>query len=279
MIDIIQISDTHFGTEVPAVIEALKARIAENKPDAILLTGDITQRARENQFKAATDFFASLPAPQKMAIPGNHDIPLYNIYARFISPYHHYEKAFGERTVHMQGRGVYYLGFDATGPWRHTRGHLKTKAVEAALQKARFAMQEGDILVVAAHQPLAVAKTTDENNILIHAETTAQLFAKYKVDIVLSGHVHYPLIERASRYYPSLPYDFILSGAGTAVSHRIRPGAPNSFNRIEITDGQIAVERYDYDSNTHRFIMHTRKLFHRYANGWQSDTDVVEQNQ
>ena len=79
---IAHISDTHFGTEVEEVVCAVKNTLAHIKPDITILSGDITQRALENEFSAAKDFLDSLYGNVKIAIPGNHDIPLYNIFQR-----------------------------------------------------------------------------------------------------------------------------------------------------------------------------------------------------
>ena len=245
---IAHISDTHFGTETPVVMEALKHELAAHNTDVVILSGDITQRARPSQFAAARAFMHSLPGMQKLVIPGNHDIPLYNLYARFVTPYRQYQKAFPERGYHLRMNGVYFLGLDATGPNRHTRGRLDATILKTELEKARSAMQPGDMLVVAAHQPLAAMQPSDQENILIDAKETAAILSEYGTDVVLSGHVHFPIIATTQTSYPELQRSFILSGAGTAISHRIRPGAPNSFNRIQI-DGKrqrIRMTRYDF---------------------------------
>ena len=91
---VLQISDPHFGTEQPHVMRALLQLAREQQPEVILLTGDITQRARRSQFAAAARFVSQLPAPV-LAVPGNHDIPLFNLIARALNPYGNYKRAFG----------------------------------------------------------------------------------------------------------------------------------------------------------------------------------------
>lgn len=92
---LLQLSDTHFGTERPAVVAALEALVAARRPDALLLTGDITQRARRAQFDAARAFVRRLGVPAVLAVPGNHDIPLFNLAARLAWPYAGFRRAFG----------------------------------------------------------------------------------------------------------------------------------------------------------------------------------------
>lgn len=272
MIDIVHLSDTHFGTEVPQVMQVLEKELEREPHDVVVLTGDITQRARPAQFKAAAEFMERLPGTRKLAIPGNHDIPLYNIYGRFFATYANYIRAFHAREYHTRIGNVYFVGFDATGPWRHTRGRLDARHVNEALKRARDAMEEGDMLVVAAHQPLGTALAVDEENILIDAKRIGHIFSEHKVDVVLSGHVHFPLMETAGYYHPGIRRDFILSGAGTAVSHRIRSGAPNSFNRIRIdAEDAITLARYDYDQKKERFLLHSEQRFRLGPGGWKKD--------
>src|SRR3954471_13501017 len=91
---LLHISDTHFGTEDPVVVLALQALAQELRADALILSGDITQRARAAQFKAAREFCESLRIPKMLTLPGNHDIPLYNLLAPIAMPYRGYQKAF-----------------------------------------------------------------------------------------------------------------------------------------------------------------------------------------
>src|SRR5690606_26580013 len=91
---VLHISDTHFGTEFPDVVEALVALARDQAPELVVLGGDITQRARRGQFEAAGRFVARLPAPV-LAVPGNHDIPLFNLLARWRAPYGGYRRIFG----------------------------------------------------------------------------------------------------------------------------------------------------------------------------------------
>ena len=95
MTTLLQVSDPHFGTEQEPVVEALLALAAAQRPDVLALSGDITQRARFRQFEAARRFVERVAAPVTLAIPGNHDIPLFNVPARVLAPYAGFERAFG----------------------------------------------------------------------------------------------------------------------------------------------------------------------------------------
>lgn len=251
---IAHISDTHFGTEVIPVMESLQAAMREQAPDIIILSGDITQRARAGEFKKAVNFAKGLPAPV-LTVPGNHDIPLYNVARRFLSPYGRYKRAFGAREWLWQGHGMAVVGFDATNPCRHTRGALDPDRTLETLAAARKTIGADTPLLAVVHQPFVVAWPEDEDERLIHAAGNAAAFAAHKVKAVLSGHVHVPFISTLEQDFPGIADLPLHCGAGTAFSHRVRPGAPNSFNMLTVPpQGDVSVEVFLYDTNAGRFI-------------------------
>ncbi|MGZ5269625.1 MAG: metallophosphoesterase [Ramlibacter sp.] len=83
---LLHISDTHFGTEQPKVAAALLALAHERRPDLLVYSGDMTQRAREVEFAAARAFCQELGIARMLALPGNHDIPLFDVFARAMHP-------------------------------------------------------------------------------------------------------------------------------------------------------------------------------------------------
>lgn len=264
---IVQISDMHFGTEVPKIVEAAVESIAAIKPDIIVLSGDITQRARPSQFAAAKSFMDGLTASVKLVIPGNHDIPLYDIFTRLIAPYRNYVKVFGKREDSWRGKGIGILCYDATNPLRHTRGEVPRKKLLRRLQAFERQLGEGELLIACAHQPLVTAWEKDIPETLIGREVSAQLWSENNVDLVMSGHVHVPLITTTRKYFPNLPRHFILCGAGTAISSRVRPGAPNSFNLVKSSSPDaISVTLHAFDGV--RFVPDVPLQFHLVGDGW-----------
>ncbi len=247
MTRLLHISDTHFGTEMTPVVKVLQAAVAQIAPDVVVLSGDITQRARASQFAAARTFCDSLGVPV-LAVPGNHDLPLYHVLARMYWPYRNYQRFFGAREWQVQHGDVMIVGFDATHPLRHTRGKLAPAHVERKLQQARAAAPDA-MLVAVVHQPVAVAWPEDTPEILINAQAVAEVFARHRVAAVLSGHVHVPMLAHSDKIFADIKPAFLHSGAGTAVSHRIRPCAPNSFTVLECDAKAARVEGqiYIYD--------------------------------
>ena len=268
---LVHLSDTHFGTERPELVRAVEKAILAIKPDIVTISGDITQRALVSQFQAAKSFLDALPADLKFVIPGNHDIPLYNVPLRLVDPYSHYNAVFGLREGIWCHDNIGIIGYDATSRWRHTRGSLLEADLIAHIKHARSQLKPGALLVACAHQPLVVGLPNDQENILVNSNAIAQIFAQNGVDLVLSGHVHWPLISTTEDAFPTLARSFVLSGAGTAISHRTRPGAPNSFNVIRITaDPTPAIEitLMEHNAEQQQFEKRVVKRFGQTDRGW-----------
>jgi 3',5'-cyclic AMP phosphodiesterase CpdA len=264
---IAHLSDTHFGTEVVPVVEALVDILAALRPDVVVVSGDITQRARAHEFAAAKAFFQRLPAPV-LVMPGNHDIPLFDIFSRAFNPYGNFRKSFGARTGAWHGVDASVYALDTTDRLRHTRGRVDLG------QLARLAPPPGPrrIRVAAVHQPLHAAWAQDRDEVLLNARQAAQAFSDSGIDVVLSGHVHVPVITTTRELFPGLQRHFILAGAGTAVSHRTRPGAPNAFNLIGgglLEAGpELRVQPFHYEAEKASFHEKAGYRFRIAEGGW-----------
>jgi 3',5'-cyclic AMP phosphodiesterase CpdA len=269
---IVHLSDTHFGTEIPVVVDALRNIIGARKPDLIIVSGDITQRARRAEFDAAKRFFQSLPPPL-LVIPGNHDIPLFDLLARGLFPYRNYCAALGRQSGTWFGGDVAVFGFNSTSPLRHTRGKLSPAHFKATLKESPPESPRNCIRIACVHQPLHTAWMQDAHNRLIDVETTAEQFSRHDFDLVLSGHVHVPYIATTRESFPALNRHFILSGAGTATSYRTRPGAPNSFNFIETgsngEDAEVDITLCRFDEEKSEFLENPPYRFRRVQDGWK----------
>lgn len=222
---LLQISDTHFGTEQPPVVEALVALAAQQRPDLVVLSGDITQRARPAQFRAAKAFVDRLGAPV-LAVPGNHDIALFDLWARLTRPYARYTKVFGATLEPVYSSpDLLVVGVNTTRAWRHKHGEVSAAQIDhvATLLTAASPRQ---LRLVVVHQPAAVARAEERSNLLRGHHAALQVWSAAGADLVMGGHIH-------------LPYTLALDGlarrlwvlqAGTAISSRTRREAPNSVN-------------------------------------------------
>jgi len=256
---VLHISDTHFGTEEPPVVEALRRLAHELRPQVVVLSGDITQRARSAQFAAARRFCDSLQAPHLLALPGNHDIPLYNVFARVFDPYGGYRAAFGDELEPVLAlEDLLVVCVNTTRPARHKDGEVSREQIERVSQRLRGASRR-QLRVVVTHQPACVMREEDEKDRLHGGHRAVAAWSKAGADLVLGGHIHLPyLTDLCARVKGTERAMFCLQ-AGTAISHRVRHGTPNSVNVVKWqapSGGQprgCRVERWDYDLADDRF--------------------------
>jgi 3',5'-cyclic AMP phosphodiesterase CpdA len=274
---IAHLSDPHFGTVQDGVRSALLAVVRGLAPDLVLISGDITQRARRAQFRAARDFLTALRPVPAVAIPGNHDIPLFNVVARLLRPYggfHRYLQEFREVKVDLGG--VRVIGLNSTSKWRHVQGRLDLDRIRPLLRGNTPSGQVGPVgvRIVAVHHPLDCAKRVDDKNLIVDREAVFRELEAAEVDLVVSGHVHDPFVTLSADRYQDWRRSMILSVAGTCLSWRTRKGAPNSFHLIDVDpDGpmpRIVLSRYDFDGAA-RFAPRTdavARFERRGATGW-----------
>jgi 3',5'-cyclic AMP phosphodiesterase CpdA len=248
---LLQISDPHFGTEQPPVVDALLRLHRQVQPTLVVLSGDVTQRARRGQFAAAESFCRQLAPTPIVAIPGNHDIPLFNVAVRMLQPYANFQRVFGnEMEPRYCGEGLLVLCVNTTRPRRHKDGEVSEAQIERVARELRQAPSE-HVRIVVTHQPVHVVRTQDLENLLHGHEAAVRAWSEAGADIIMGGHIHLPYVRplaQAGRRTWAVQ-------AGTAVSHRIRDNVPNSVNIVRHPRGDLvcSVERWDYDAVGRRF--------------------------
>lgn len=242
---LLHLSDTHFGTEQPLVVEALVALARQLQPDLLVLSGDITQRARPEQFQTARAFMDRLGAPE-LAIAGNHDIPLYNLWARMRHPYAGHAATFGKdlEPVFRSGE-LLVVGVNTTRAWRHKHGQVSATQVDRVARLLEGA-DAAQLRLVVVHQPAAVIRPEDRVNRLRGSGHALRRWSQAGADMVLGGHIHLPYVAHPS----GLARPLWVVQAGTAVSDRLRDASPNSVNVLrwgtDAAAGCCAIERWDY---------------------------------
>ncbi|MDQ2641174.1 MAG: metallophosphoesterase [Pseudomonadota bacterium] len=258
---IAQISDPHFGTEVDAVRDALLADLHADPPDLLLLTGDITQRARSAQFAAARDFLGALPPMPRICLPGNHDLPLFDVFTRFTRPYGRFRRFISpQREPVFEDARLAVLGVDATSPWRHKDGKVNAAQIDGLA--SRIARLPQPFRLVATHQPLASATHSDTRNVIHGAPQALQRWIGAGADLFLGGHIHLPYCLPVET--PDGQRRAMLLQAGTCISHRTRQGVPNSYNVIvleqDLAQRRMHMERRDFDATTGAFMPRHRHV-------------------
>lgn len=227
---ILHLSDLHFGTETPAVVEALVTLASQTNPRLVLLTGDITQRARRAQFAAARRFVDRLQAPV-VAIPGNHDIPLFNVFARISAPYGGYRRFFGPALEPvLDGDDVIAVGVNSTRASRHKNGEVSPDQVAWVNRHLQGARPE-QLRIVMLHHPIRALVESDHENLPAGHAMAAQEWVAAGADLILGGHIHLPYVMPLSAGRHGERRAWAVQ-AGTAVSSRVRNNVPNSVNLI-----------------------------------------------
>jgi 3',5'-cyclic AMP phosphodiesterase CpdA len=254
---LLHVSDPHFGTEVAPVVEALVRLAHERRPDVLVLSGDITQRARRSQFAAARAFVDRLGIARVVVLPGNHDIPLFNPWLRLVRPYANYARAFGaDLETTLETEGLWLRTVRTTRRWRHKHGEVSDAQIEA-VSHALHGVAAHQLRIVVVHQPMHVPRASDEHDLLRNAGDAARAWAAAGADMVLGGHIHLPYVLPMSQRYAGLARELWCVQAGTAVSSRIRAEAVQSVNLIEYEPGRDAtaceVVRWDHVAAAERF--------------------------
>jgi 3',5'-cyclic AMP phosphodiesterase CpdA len=269
VLNIAHLSDPHFGTINDGVAEGLLRSLQRIAPSLVLLTGDITQRARHSQFQGAKEFTHKLKPTPVIAVPGNHDIPLLNLPARLFYPYRGFKRLFKDQLEKDFIHGdVQVYGLNSTSRWRHIQGDFN---IERIKKRFRGPPSKCKVRVVAFHHPVDCFRDTDEKNLLKGREPAMKVFSEAGIDLVLGGHIHDPFVTLSNRRYPGLARPMIVAVAGTCTSWRTRRNAPNSFNLIEIntdSDPRISIIRYDIRSDFD-FVPVTENHFIKTSEGWR----------
>ena len=231
------LSDIHFGLEDNNALDWVAGEISARKPDAVMITGDLTMRARHREFDAARKWILSLDAPVTVEV-GNHDMPYFNLLERFFAPYKRFKgmERLVEREIDLQGLAIVPLktAVRAQPRLNWSKGWVTDAALTDCLN-AIDALPARDAKLVAVHHPLREVGTQGTALTKNGNKALAEL-AKRNVAAVLSGHVHdaFDLVEET----PNGPVRMI--GAGT-LSQRVR-STPPSFNELTYIDGELSVQ-------------------------------------
>lgn len=251
---VLQVSDPHFGTERPMALAALERFCTELRPDLLLITGDITQRARPAEFSRAKAFVDRLAVPARLVIPGNHDIPLYAVASRLLQPYRRYERAFGvAQDGEFETDDLLVISLNTTRRYRHKHGEVSDAQIERTAQRLSRATS-AQLRLVAVHQPVAVTKEADLVNLLRGHAKAVRRWSEAGADAVVGGHIHLPYVLPLHERRHDLPRPIWAVQAGTALSTRVRGGIPNSVNVIRTGPAREGVvERWDVDETAGLF--------------------------
>ena len=261
------LSDLHFDRVDPAVLEPLRHKLHSLAPHLVVVSGDLTQRARANQFRAAMDFLATLPRPQ-LVVPGNHDIPLYNVLKRFLAPLANYKRIVGDDlSPEFIDDEMAVVGVNTARSLTFKGGRINEKQVEAVRARLCGLPQEMSKVLV-THHPFNVPKHSDEKDQIVgRAGKALRKLADCGADVLLSGHLHEPHVGHTAERYKIDGFSALVVHAGTATSSRTR-GSTNSFNLLRLEPRHIEVDLYQWTGSD--FIHGDTEAYDHDDHGWRN---------
>ena len=271
---IVHLSDLHFGRVDAALLEPLRRTILDVKPHLVVVSGDLTQRARAGQFRAARAWLDTLPKPQ-LVVPGNHDVPLYNVFKRFVSPLRNYRRYIDENTdPHFADDEIAVSGINTARSLTFKGGRINDEQVERVLAQICKVPDEVTKIIV-THHPFDVPAHEKENQIVGRARMAIRKLAECGADLFLSGHLHASHTARTAERYKIAGYSALVVQAGTATSTRGR-GESNSFNVILIDHPRVSVERHAWSPERGTFSLSRTETFEHTPKGWTTSGHVLD---
>lgn len=266
---IVHISDLHFGRVDQATTEPLVHKIQELQPQLLAISGDLTQRARSWQFREARRFLDRLPNRQ-IVVPGNHDVPAYNLVKRFFDPlkkFHRYITP--ERLPSFVDEEIAAFGMNSTLSLTTKYGRLRERDIVAVCEKL-LQLPDERMKVVVCHHPFDLPANHTARDLIGGAAGAMQSFAACGVDLILSGHLHLSHTSLTAERYRIPGHSALIVQAGTAISNRGR-GEFNSFNVLRVDGQKLTVERFTFDTATSSYQLLKVEQFTRTASGWAGE--------
>jgi 3',5'-cyclic AMP phosphodiesterase CpdA len=261
---IAHISDLHFGTEEPHIVDAILDDLSSVQPHLVVVTGDLTQRARQHEFEAARRFLDKIPGP-RLVVPGNHDIPAYNLAARFLWPlaaYRRYidddvEPTFADDQIAVAGVNTARSNTGKDG-----------RVSKADIERLRqFFCRETSATtkILAAHHPFIPPERDPSAALVGRATDALHMLADCGCHVILAGHLHHAYAGDVRPHHVEVKRSILVIQAGTAVSRR-RRGEANGYNLLTIEPDRLRLEVRTHQNS--RFVPQTQTAYAYAASGW-----------
>ena len=262
---IVHLSDLHFGRLDPATLDPLRRAVHDAQPDLVAISGDFTQRARRTEFTAARDFLDSIQPP-KLVVPGNHDVPYWNVARRFLQPLTRYRRYISDDLEpEFVDDEMAVLGVNTARALANGGGRISGRQVERVVQRLA-ALPQAIVRIVVTHHPFDLPPGVRERRLLGRARMAMARLSKANADLFLSGHLHLSHASRAADRYRIEGHSGLIVQAGT-VSMRSRGEQP-SFNLLRIHRPEIALTKFLWDSHQGTFTAADWGRYRHLADGW-----------
>jgi 3',5'-cyclic AMP phosphodiesterase CpdA len=268
---IAHLSDLHFGKIDAELLEPLRRMLHALKPHVLVVSGDLTQRAKPEQFRAARQYLDTLPKPQ-IVVPGNHDVPLYNMFQRFLTPLRKYRKFISaDLEPSYIDEEIAVVGVNTARSLVFKGGRINEEQVESVRRKI-CDLGEDVTKIIVSHHPFDMPDHwEDQHQVVGRAAMAMKALAECGADVYVSGHMH-----KSHSGEPSTPFDLggfnaLMVAAGTATSTRGR-GEQNAFNTLRVSGDNIVVEHYEWDEKAKDFDLEKSQNYKFTAKGWVAGT-------
>ena len=268
---VLHISDLHFGRADLQVVEALRRSSQELEPHVIAVSGDLTQRAKHAEFVAAAKFLNSLRAP-KVVVPGNHDIPLYNVVARFLAPLARYRRYIdSDVESSFVDNEIAVAGLSTARSLTFKGGRINHEQVKRV--RELFCGTENErVRILVTHHPFRLSGRSDDKNLVGRASMALGCLSECMPDVLLAGHMHAHEVGTTADRFDLGGRSAIVVQAGTATSTRAR-GEKNSFNLLCVDREAVTIRPYDWDLASDTFAPGALRRYMRHDREWVSDGD------
>jgi 3',5'-cyclic AMP phosphodiesterase CpdA len=263
---LVHLSDLHFGTVDSAIVTPLLEFIRATKPDFVVISGDLTQRARTVEFIEARRFIAAIPFPH-MVIPGNHDVPLHNVFARLFRMLDKFRRYICENLEPFYlDEEIAVAGVNTTRALTGKNGRINQAQLEKL--RARFAtVSAAHVKIIVTHHPFDLPPGVVGDRVVLRAKQAMKVLAQIPVDMLLAGHFHVAGTTRTTTRYQIDSYSALIVAAGTSTSTRGR-GQSNSLNVIQVESCAITIAQHQWRPDRNVFELHATDRFTRTVDGW-----------
>ena len=254
---LIHCSDVHFGPpHLPRVADGLLELIEGQRPDLVVISGDLTQRATPQQFRQARRFVDRIPAPT-LVVPGNHDVPMYRslFLERIFNPFGAYRAHFSRELEPVyRDRQMLVIGINTAFNWTIKGGRITPHRLRE-VGELLAASPPAQFRVVVPHHDLIPPPNFIRGRVAANARRAMELFSAAGVDLVLSGHQHQTYLATSEEFYPQGRPPVIVLHSGTTTSSRGRGGERrlNTCNRVELDDRSLIVSHFGWQPGLGRF--------------------------
>lgn len=246
---IAHISDLHFGAEDPPVADGLLADLQAMAPSLVIISGDLTQRARRKQFLAAQEYLERLPRPQ-VVVPGNHDIPLYDVFRRFAAPLKRYARMISsDFNPWYEDAEVCVLALNTARSLTWKSGRISLDQI-VRIRDQFGSVPEDKFKILVTHHPFIPppGESAAGIDLVGRAKLALEVLDECCVDLLLAGHLHHGYTGDVRTFYPATKRSIVVAQAGTAISHRVRR-EPNGYNLITLDGDRMSFSVRVWDGN------------------------------